>query len=301
MVTRTQVQAPENILTGSNDGREQTQGSIFSCAVYRHGAFLREENEFEVEALNYLHQRGVPVAYPIKRKSGGYLTEIKAPEGLRFALLTTLAEGSVPDYDSLDACKLVGQSVAQMHVASNGFTTSLKRSRLDLQGLLANSMNVIRKHLAHRPDALGTIEKIASDVCTAVRAVPEKSLDAGLCHGDLHGGNLHAHNDVVTHFDFEECAFGYRLYDVATFKWGSCIGPDSQRAKRWPAFMEGYNSIRPMSESEHSLVDSFVCVRELAETAYGIRHIRDFGHNDIMASDVDYVCFRLNKMSEATN
>ena len=282
---------------GANDTYQVrcTHASYF-LRVYRHGAFPREANEFEAEALSYLHQRGCSVAYPIARKSGGYLTEIMAPEGLRFVLLTSQAEGSAPDYDSAESCRLVGQSVAQLHVASNGFTTSHKRIRLDLLGLLENSMADIRKHIAHRPDALGTIERIAKDARTAVQAVPVESLDTGICHGDLHGGNLYVHDGKVTHFDFEECAFGYRVYDLATFKWGSCIGSDERRAKRWPVFLEGYESIRPLSDSEHSLVDTFVVIRELAETAYGIRHIHDFGHNDIMASDIDHVCFRLNKM-----
>ncbi len=282
---------------GANDTYQvRCADAHYFLRIYRHGAFPREANEFEAEVLSYLHQQGFSVAYPIARKSGGYLTEIMAPEGPRFVLLTALAEGSTPDYDSPETCRLVGQSVAKMHLASSGFTTFHKRSRLDLQGLLENSMVDVRNHMAHRPDALSIIENIAQDARTAVQAVTEESLDTGICHGDLHGGNLHVHDGKVTHFDFEECAFGYRVYDLATFKWGSCLGSDERRAKRWPVFMEGYESIRLISESEHSLVDSFVIIRELAETAYGIRHIRDFGHNNIMASDIDYVCFRLNKM-----
>lgn len=285
---------------GANDTYQvRCADAHYFLRIYRHGAFSREANEFEAEALSYLHQQGFPVAYPIARKSGGYLTEIIAPEGPRFVLLTALAEGSTPDYELPDNCWLVGQSVAQMHLASSGFTTSRKRSHLDLQGLLETSMIYIRNHMEHRPDALRTIEKIAQDARTAVLAVPEESLNIGICHGDLHGGNLHVHDGKVTHFDFEECAFGYRVYDIATFKWGSCLGSDELRAKRWPVFMEGYESIRPISESERSLVDSFVILRELAETAYGIRHIQDFGHNDIMASDIDHVCFRLNKILDS--
>ena len=287
---------------GANDTYQvRCADAHYFLRVYRHGAFPREANEFEAEALSYLHQQGFPVAYPIARKSGGYLTEIIAPEGPRFVLLTSLAEGSAPEYDSPEICRLVGQSVAQMHLASNGFTTSHERNHLDVQCLLESSMVHIRNHMAHRPDALSTIEKIALDVRTAVQAVPEESLDIGICHGDLHGGNLHVHDGLVTHFDFEECAYGYRVYDLATFKWGVCLGSDERRAKRWPVFMEGYESIRPLSASELSLVDSFVIIRELAETAYGIRHILDFGYNDIMASDIDYVCLRLNKMLDSNS
>lgn len=268
--------------------------------VYRHGAFPRQANEFEVEALNYLHQNGISVAYPIPRKSGGYLTEINAPEGPRLALLTALAEGSEPDYDSADVCHTVGQSVAKMHTASSGFTTKLKRSNLGLNGLFDDSILTIRSFLADRRDAMGTIEKISQETRKAISNAPDESLDFGICHGDMHGGNMHIDDSQqVTFFDFEECAFGYRVYDLATLKWGTSLGNDERRAQRWPALLEGYESVRPLSHVEKSLVDSFMILRELAEAAYGIKHVRDFGHNGIMASDIDYVCHRLKKMQSA--
>ena len=126
--------------------------------------------------------------------------------------------------------------------------------------------------------------------------MPEESLYTDICHGDLHGGNMHLPEGKVTHFDFEECAFGYRVYDLATFKWGVCR--EERRPKRSSAFVEGYVSIRPISDIDLSLVDTFVIIRELAETAYDIRHVKDFGHNDIMGADIDHMCECLKKFTE---
>lgn len=282
---------------GANDTyRVRCADACYFLRVYRSGAYPREANEFEAEALHYLHEKGCPVAYPIARKSGGYITEITAVEGPRFVLLTALAEGETPDYGSPDNCRLVGESVAQMHLASDGFETSLSRTRLDPQWLLEDSMTVIRNYMAHHPDQLSFIESIARDVRVAVQSVPEESLDIGICHGDLHGGNLHLHEGKVIHFDFEECAFGYRVYDLATFKWGVC----RRDRKRWSAFLEGYVSVRPVSDQDLSLINTFVIIRELAETAYGIRHVAYFGHNDIMAADVDAMCDRLRSLLIST-
>ena len=86
------------------------------------------------------------------------------------------------------------------------------------------------------------------------------------------------------------------MYDLATFKWGVCGGSSERRAKQWPAFLKGYESVRPLSDAEQSLIDVFVVIRELAETAYGIRHVSDFGYNDIIASDVDHVTRRLQEL-----
>ena len=132
-------------------------------------------------------------------------------------------------------------------------------------------------------------------VKATVNNLPQELLDYGVCHGDLHGGNLHIHNKKVIHFDFEECAFGYRLYDLATFKWGVCRG--EQASERWNAFIKGYQSIRSVSSECLSFIEQFVIMREIAETAYGIRHVRDFGYNDIMATDINHVCSQLKKLS----
>jgi len=292
------IESPQECLFwqgGANDTYQVLCGDTpYFLRIYRCGAFPREANEFEAEALIYLHEQGVPVAYPIPKKSGGYITEIVAPEGPRFILLTALSEGTTPDYNSLDNCRLVGESVAQLHLMSTGFKTSFKRRNLDLGGLLDFSMDVIQDYFANNASAISLINKIAQEVKAAVHAVPKESLDFGICHGDLHGGNLHLNNGQVTHFDFEECAYGYRIYDLATFKWG--LGSGDQQTKSWTAFIEGYQSIRPISEPACSLINTFMVIRELAETAYGIRHVQDFGHNDIMASDIDQVCERLNKI-----
>ena len=65
--------------------------------------------------------------------------------------------------------------------------------------------------------------------------------------------------------------------------------------------MDGYNTIRPISTQDIELVDSFVIIRELTEVAYGIRNVRDFGKNDIMATDIDHVCERLKNYTEVIN
>lgn len=279
---------------GANDTYfVRTPKKRYFLRVCRSEAFPLEALEFEAEAIGYLHKEGFSVAYPIARKSGGYLTEIAAVEGARFALLTAEAEGSTPDYEVIDNCRLVGQSVAQMHLLSSGFQTSYKRSRLDLDWLLESSMETIRGYFALSPDVLGVLENAANKARVAVEAVPKTSIDQGLCHGDLHGGNLHLHEGKITHFDFEECAFGYRAYDLATFKWGVWWG--KQKAKRWSAFLEGYTLERTVSETDLSLIDPFVVIRELAELAYGIRHVQYFGKIDILAGDADEVCTRMKR------
>lgn len=281
---------------GANDTyRVRCTDARYSLRVYRHGVFPREAIEFEIETLNHLHRQGIPVAHPVARVSGGYLTEIAAPEGPRFVLLTAFADGVVPDYEALDNSRLVGESVARMHLALDRFETARERTGLDPRSLLEGSAAVIRPHLAHRPDDLRFVDTLVRALRAAVRAVPERMLDSGVCHGDLHGGNLHLHEGEVTHFDFEECGFGHRVYDLATFKWGVCTG--ERRAERWPAFVEGYERVRPIGEADRSLIDTFVVIRELSNAAFGLRHLPDFGHELGSDAGLDELRERLESLS----
>lgn len=251
-------------------------GARYALRIYRHGVYPLEAIEFEAQALIYLHEQGVPVAYPVELKSGGYVGEITAPEGVRYVLMSTFAPGDLPDYEQPEHCRRVGTSVAEMHKASEGFCPRLKRASLDLEYLLDDSLGVICSVFSSRADDLDVIKVFASEVRADVSAISQDAMDWGLCHGDLHGTNLHIDNDKVTHFDFEECALGVRAYDLATFKWGECLG--EQRLHRWSTFLEGYESVRPLGDADRAAIDLFVVIREFSNVAYGLRNVHDFGH-----------------------
>ena len=159
------------------------------------------------------------MAYPIARKSGGYITEISAPEGLRYVLVTAFVEGNPPEYDSPDDSRLFGESIAHLHQASQGFETLHKKKDLNLQNFINDSITAIEPYVSHRPEDLSLLMQYANSASNAVRQIKEDMMDIGFCHGDVHGFNAHLHEDVLTHYDFEECGFGYRIYDLATFKW----------------------------------------------------------------------------------
>jgi len=79
---------------GSNDIYEVRceDGIKYSLRIYRHAVYPRDSIEFEMQALLHLHGQGFPVAYPIPKKSGGYLTEIDALSAVR-AIASANASG----------------------------------------------------------------------------------------------------------------------------------------------------------------------------------------------------------------
>ncbi len=282
---------------GSNDIYEIrcADGKKYSMRIYRQGVFPRESIDFELEALLHLHSQGFPAAYPIPRKSGGYVTEIAAPEGNRFAILTTFAKGDEPDYSKAENCRLMGESVAQMHKVSESFKSTFKRPELDLQLLLVERVNDIRPHVQHRPDKLAFLEELVKEAHEAVLAAPVNELDYGFVHADVHGGNNHLHEGVITHFDFEECGFGFRAFDLATFKWGAI---PRKKPELWDAFIEGYQSVKKINKADLALHDTFVVIRHIWLIAFHMRNAHDFGQ-EITHDDgyVDYQWKALRKYS----
>lgn len=79
---------------GANDSYKVVAGNKkYLLRVYSKHWRTKADIQFEIEALCHLDKKGVKVSYPIKRKDGGFITSIEAPEGTRYVIITTYAEG----------------------------------------------------------------------------------------------------------------------------------------------------------------------------------------------------------------
>jgi Ser/Thr protein kinase RdoA (MazF antagonist) len=64
--------------------------------------------------------------------------------------------------------------------------------------------------------------------------------------------------------DLDFCAYGWRVYDLATYIWLQVENDVSLRKARQPVFdalLEGYQSVRPLSDAERRALPHFVLVR----------------------------------------
>ncbi len=270
--------------------------NTYSLRIYRHGLRTRDAIEFEVAALNHLHKRGLSVAYPIARKDSKFITELHAPEGLRYAIVTDHACGVLPDYSDDASAGNYGQAVAQLHKLSDDFVTDHHRPRLEVDYLLDTSMDIIRPFLAKGSDDLDYLNKTAQDLHRKVASVPVESLDIGFCHGDCHGHNVHENNGILTHYDFDCCGLGLRVFDLATFKWG--VLSDKNGEQLWTAFLSAYRASREVSEADLSLIDTFVAIRHIWWMALLCGNAQDFGYADTSERFVERQIGNMKSFSE---
>ena len=95
----------------------------------------------------------------------------------------------------------------------------------------------------------------------------------GLIHADMRLANLLASRDQTALIDFDDCGFGWHLYDFAASV--SFIEDSPQVPALKQAWMTGYRRVRPLSEAEAMELDTFILFRRLALLAWVGSHAGD--------------------------
>ena len=247
----------------------------------RHRWRSRAEIQSEVDLLRFLKRRGISVPSPIKKVDGTYIDRLDAPEGRRYAVLFSNANGSPPH--GREFCEQFGQLIGALHNVTDGSTRSFRRPRTGLGQLTCEPLQNIFHYLCHRPRDVDYLAKVALELGDAVGAtLPGGAPQTGMCHGDLHASNLHQDQDGrLTLLDFDCCGYGWRAYDIAVFLWsrtrGFSRGEKTKRTREWNKFLRGYSSVRALSEAELRAVDLFVPLRSLWVMGLNTGLQKDFG------------------------
>lgn len=258
------------LLRGLNDTYlMKTSKDNYVFRVYRADRRTEySEVAFEIELLQYLHRNEIPVSLPIADQSGNFIQMLNAPEGNRFGVLFTFAEGIERSIDNEEISYLFGKAVADIHSKTDSFETEYTRQPLNLEYLFQESLASIEPYMTHRSEDFEWLRTLAKQFEERLHEFPLEELDWGICHGDLHGNtNISFKEDMsYTHYDFDLCGFGWRAYDIAEFRLAREVRlrHDQDKLERlWNAFIEGYETVRKLSEKDLQAVPIFVGIRQL--------------------------------------
>jgi Ser/Thr protein kinase RdoA (MazF antagonist) len=203
---------------------------------------------YGVDLSLHLKRKGIAVSVPLARKDGTFLQSLQAAEGERYAVLFTYVEGEELSPASMDEAKSVfyGSGVAEMHNAADDFICSHPRLPLDMTLLVDTSLNAIEPVLEQQKEKWAYLVQLAQFVKERIDLFSHQGLEVGVCHGDAQGGN--ACMDVenkVTFFDFDNCGYGWRAYELAVFYWAAALGKsrlgksDEEIERMWTAYLKG--------------------------------------------------------------
>ena len=249
---------------GLNDAYKLTTAKeTYLLRIYRYQWRSLEEIKFELDALLHLKTNGADVAYPIATQAGDYIVTLATPEGMRHAILTTYAEGNELDFCNVQSAALYAQHMAQIHHFSTHFKSPHQRFQLDVNHLISEPLQRIEPFLKQRPNDWLFMTDYAKTLAVQLQGALNRSLDIGLCHADLSGGNAHYDGNKVTSFDFDCCAMGLRVYDLAVFKWSLKQNGNKEEDDIWERFLTTYLQHRPLADNDLRLVDTLVSIRQI--------------------------------------
>lgn len=235
--------------------------------------------DFELEFLNYLHKNNIPVAYPLATLDEQFSIEINAPEGKRYGVLFVQAPGEVAIGDlNLNQSFKLGEIVAQIHQVSQNFKTPADRQPLTLDYLLDESLTVITPFLQNRPRDFNDVMEVAEELQNQLQVLPQTPPYWGVCWGDPHSGNAHFTLDnQITLFDFDQCGYGWRAFDIAKFLQVSLQSGLSQKVR--DAFVRGYEQINPLTELEKNSIQGLTQTAHIWAWAISIINARFFNYS----------------------
>ena len=91
----------------------------------------------------------------------------------------------------------------------------------------------------------------------------------GLIHGDLKSANLLIGSDGPILLDFDDCGFGWYLYDFGCAATDLKVEDIDKCASNWA---KGYRSVSPLSDLEEKMLPTFALLRRIMTMAWAGSH-----------------------------
>ena len=234
-----------------------------------HRAKVRTAVASELAWLEALaHETAVPVQIPQRSLAGEMIVVGKQagrPEPYPVTVLSWLDGQILPqDRRSPHHFYRLGQLVARLHHHAQHWKPrfELDRPVYDSTSILEadnvfGTGGVTYKQLPE--DVRGHLQTLHERVQELEQRLGKKPNQFGLIHSDLSFGNVLFTTDEVLPIDFDDCGFGYYLYDLAVILAGPWERPGFQQ--RRAALLRGYRENCKLSDEHLDLIPIFMAMR----------------------------------------
>ena len=120
----------------------------------------------------------------------------------------------------------------------------------------ADAWRLLPRNLRH------DFEAVAEKVGDVMQQLGQGANVFGLIHADAHLDNVLFDGQQARLIDFDDCGFGYRIYDIAVALWELRHRDDYPTFK--DAVVRGYSEHRPLPAEQMEHLDAFIAAREVA-------------------------------------
>ncbi len=197
-----------------------------------------------------------------------------APPGLgvsRNCVLFELIDGVEPPPDQLlPAFRQLGEVTARCHNHSEGWGRPPWFGRLCWDFEHSFGANANWGPWRNGPDCTPERERLLQRTVDLMERRLQRfgrgTSRYGLIHADMRLANLLVHENRPRLIDFDDCGFGWFLYDFATGV--SFMEDHPQVPALKQSWVEGYRTVRALSSEEEAEIDTFVMLRRMALLAW---------------------------------
>lgn len=251
-------------------------GRSFALRLHRKGYQTRAAICSELAWMTDLRAAGLPVPQPVPARGGAVL---HCADG-QFVDLLTWLDGSPLGHTGRPLIKVsasvfheIGRLMAKVHQRSDKWDRPAEFERPDwnIHGLLgerpvwgrfwdnprlSDAERAVFKHLRQQ----------------AWQVLEHSDLDYGLIHADMLRENILIHDQQPSVIDFDDCGFGFRLFDMATLLLN--FEPEPEFVIYKSAFIKGYQGHRAI---DLKLLDLFAALRAASYVGWSVPRITEAG------------------------
>ncbi|EJT03401.1 homoserine kinase [Rhizobium sp. CCGE 510] len=198
---------------------------------------------FFLGLMQHLAARGLSCPLPLPRSDGALLGSLSG----RPAALISFLEGMWLRKPEAKHCREVGRALAEMHVAGDGFELT-RENALSVDGW----QTLWEKSEARASEVEPVLQDEIRSELDFLSAAWPKNLPAGVIHADLFPDNVFFLGDQLSGLiDFYFACNDLLAYDVSICLNAWCFEKDgAYNITKGTAMLEGYQSVRPLSEAE---------------------------------------------------
>lgn len=198
---------------------------------------------FFLGLMHHLSDKGLSCPLPLPRKDGALLGELAG----RPAALISFLEGMWLRKPEAVHCRAVGEAVAALHLAGEGFELT-RHNALDLPGW----QSLWPKARARADEVSPGLQAEIDAELTHLASCWPQDLPEGVIHADLFPDNVFFLGDAVSGLiDFYFACNDAYAYDLSICLNAWCFEKDgSYNITKGKAMIEGYLSVRSLSAAE---------------------------------------------------
>lgn len=248
--------------------------------VHRENYHTRRAIECELAWLDALSAESI-VTTPgyYTGKNGSVIQEARA-DGLadpRFLVLFKFVEGEAPDEsgDMSAGYENLGAIAAKCHLHAISWDKPEPFERLiwDVDAVFGASptWGNWRDAPEVTEDVCDVLERVETTIRERLAAYGKSPERYNLIHADMRLANLLVDDNGTRLIDFDDCGYGWLMYDFAAAI--SFIEDDPRIPDCKAAWLKGYQSVRSLDPEDLVEIDTFVMLRRMALLAWIGSHI----------------------------